>query len=271
MDTTDTTELGPDQVDDDAVLLIAPEPAGIPRQRTGTPRRAATRVDGGVIVRQGNWVEGAGPRRRRGEGTGTRRRTRERAWFLRLPVFGLVGLVGTAGVLVMVMRPGHVSHHQANGPAGPGTELVASSAVEPTAAAGPCWARPPAYVPSSCTFGDAKATVAVALAGDSSTGAWLDTMKALAAQRNWRITTYLANNCGMSTAAQPQDTPAATAGCAQWVAHTSETIKHGGYNLVLLANNASNGDPTADPGYAAMLKQLREAGLTVIPVPATTG
>jgi hypothetical protein len=265
--TTDHTELGPDQVDDDAVLLIAP-PARIPQQRTAAPRRAATRFEGGVIVREGSWVEGAAPRRRRGEGTGTRRRTRQRAWFLRLPVLGLLGLAGAAAVIVLVTRPGHVTHHQA-GPAGPGTELVAASAVE-AAATGPCWAGPPTYASASCTFGDRAAPVAVALAGDSSSEAWLDTMKALAAQRNWRITTYLANNCGMSAAAQPQDSPQATAACARWVAHTTDSIQHGNYNLVLLANRAGNGDPTADPGYAAMLQRLRGAGLTVIPVPATS-
>jgi SGNH domain (fused to AT3 domains) len=265
-DTTDHSELGPDQVDDDAVLLIAPAPARIPQQRTAAPRRAATRVEGGVIVRQGNWVQGPAARRRRGEGTGTRRRMRQRAWYLRLPVLGVVALAGTAAVIVLVTRPGHVTHRQA-GPAGPGTELVAASAAQP-AATGPCWAAPPAYVASSCTFGDRAARVAVALAGDSSTDQWLDTMKALAAQRNWRITTYLASNCGISTAAQPQSTPEATAGCARWVAHTMDSIEHGNYNLVLLANGAGHGDPGADPGYAAMLQRLRGVGLTVIPVPA---
>jgi hypothetical protein len=157
------------------------------------------------------------------------------------------------------------------GPAGPNTELVAASAAEPTAPTGPCWASAPTYVTASCTFGDPHAKVSVALAGDSGSVQWLDTMKALAAQRNWRITTYLASNCAMSTAAQPQATAAATTGCAQWVARTTEGIKHGGFNLVLLTNTASNGDPTADPGYAAMLKQLRGAGLTVIPAPSTNG
>jgi hypothetical protein len=265
MDTDANTELGPDQVDDDAVLLIPPAPR-IPAQRS-VPRRAATRFEGGVIVRNGNWVDSAAPRRRRGEGTGTRRRVRQRAWYLRPPVLGLVALAGTAAVIVLVTRPGHVTHRQA-GPAGPDTELVAASAAEPPAT-GPCWAAPPAYPAASCTFGDRGAPVSVALAGDSSTEGWLDTMKALAAQRHWRITTYLASNCGMSAAAQPQSTPEATAGCARWVAHTTDGILHGNYNLVLLANRAANGDPTGDPGYAAMLKRLRDAGLTVIPVPAT--
>jgi SGNH domain (fused to AT3 domains) len=266
MDTDTNTEFVPDQVDDDAVLLIPPAPR-IPQQPSTAPRRAATRFEGGVIMRGGDWVEGSAPRRRRGEGTGTRRLVRQRAWYLRLPVLGLVGLAGTAAVIVLVSRPGHVTHRQA-GPAGPGTEMVAASAAEPPAS-GPCWAAPPAYPAASCTFGDRGAPVSVALAGDSSTEAWLDTMKALAAQRNWRITTYLASNCGMSTAAQPQTSPEATAGCARWVTHTTDSILHGNYNLVLLANRAENGDPTGDPGYAAMLHRLRGAGLTVIPVPAT--
>jgi hypothetical protein len=272
LDDTEVDEQGPDAADDE-VLLIAPAPAPrIPRQRTGTPGRAATRREfvGGVIVRDGNWVDPTPPKRKvMAEGTGSRRRTRDRAWYQRWPIMGLVGLVGTAAVIVATHPGGHVSPRQA-GPAGPNTELVAASASEP-AAGGPCWASAPAYVATSCTFGDPTSKVSVALAGDSSSAQWLDTMKALAAQRNWRITTYLAGNCAMSTAAQPQATPAATAGCAQWVARTTDSIKHGGFDLVLLTNTAHNGDPTADPGYAAMLKQLRGAGLTVIPAPATNG
>jgi hypothetical protein len=273
LDNTEVDEQGPD-ANDDEVLLIAPKPAPrIPRQRTGTPRRAATRREfvGGVIVREGNWVDQTPAKRKvMAEGTGSRRRTNDKPWYQRWPIMGLVGLMGTAAVIVATHPGGHVSDRQV-GPAGPNTELVAASATQPAAPSGPCWASAPAFINASCTFGDAGARVSVALAGDSSSAQWLDTMKALAAQRNWRITTYLASNCAMSTAAQPQATAAATTGCAQWVTRTTDSIKHGNFNLVLLTNAAHNGDPTADPGYAAMLKRLRDAGLTVIPAPATNG
>jgi hypothetical protein len=273
LDNAEVDEQGPDTNDDEVLLMAPTSTPRIPRQRTGTPRRAATRREfvGGVIVREGNWVDNSVPKRKlMAEGSGSRRRTNDKPWYQRWPIMGLVGLVGAATVLVATHPGGHVNPRQA-GPAGPNTELVAASATQPAVPTGPCWASAPAFVNASCTFGDAKAAVSVALAGDSSSAQWLDTIKALAAQRNWRITTYLAGSCAMSTAAQPQATAAATAGCAQWVARTTESIKHGGFNLVLLTNAAQNGDPTADPGYAAMLKQLRGAGLTVIPAPATNG
>jgi hypothetical protein len=267
---TEMTEQDLDTADDDVLLLAPASTPRIPRQRTGTPRRAATRMEG-VIVREGNWVDRTEPKRKRREGTGTRRRAKDdKPWYQRWPVVSLVALVGSATVIVATHPGGHVSPRQ-SGPAGPNTELVAASAAEPAGPTGPCWAIAPAYVATSCTFGDPGARVSVALAGDSSSAQWLDTMKALAAQRKWRITTYLASNCAMSTSAQPQATAAATTGCTSWVTHTAQAIKHGGFNLVLLTNTAHNGDPTADPGYAAMLKQLRDAGLTVIPAPATNG
>jgi len=272
LDAGEVDEQDPDTNDDDVLLIAPTSTPRIPRQRTGTPRRAATRFEGGVIMREGNWVDRSAPKRKRGEGTGTRRRVEDnKPWYERWPIVpALVGLVGTAAVIVATHPGGHVTDRR-TGPAGPNTELVAASAAEPAAPSGPCWATAPNYVTASCTFGDPHSRVSVALAGDSSSAQWLDIMKALAAQRNWRITTYLASNCAMSTAAQPQATPAATAGCAQWVARTTDGIKHGGFNLVLLTNTANNGDPTADPGYAAMLKQLRGAGLTVIPAPSTNG
>ncbi|PJJ58142.1 peptidoglycan/LPS O-acetylase OafA/YrhL [Mumia flava] len=144
-----------------------------------------------------------------------------------------------------------------------------------------CWSYLPRFRTVTCTFGDPDGQVSVALVGNSHAGQWLPALEAVAEQRGWRITTYLASRCAMAATPQAFDSSSGTDACADWVDRTAQDIVDDQPDLVLMTNRISaqsvDGDTAEDfrAGYRDVLARWDAAELDVValadtPFPAPT-
>lgn len=136
-----------------------------------------------------------------------------------------------------------------------------------------CFAYLPTFKVVTCTRGDVHASVKVALVGNSHAGQWLSTLEAIAAQRHWQVTTYLASQCAYATTIQHFDTDAHAQACHRWGVNVTQQIVHGGYSLVVMTNRISvtaqgyslpDSYPVYGAGYEAELKTFSAAHLHVV-------
>lgn len=136
-----------------------------------------------------------------------------------------------------------------------------------------CFVYPPFETTTTCTFGAEDAEVEVALLGNSHAGHWLPALQEIAAERNWRITTYLASACTPTSTPVEWDTPAEQTGCLDWAESVRQQVIDADFDVVLTSNR--NGNPVegldfeqsqADwqQGYRDYLRAFDRAGVRVI-------
>ncbi|MDH2443967.1 acyltransferase family protein [Amnibacterium sp. CER49] len=139
-----------------------------------------------------------------------------------------------------------------------------------------CFAHRPSFPVTSCTHGAATATVRVALVGNSHAAQWYPTLKAVADQRHWQVTTFIASQCALADLTQNIDTPAHDAACRTWGRKVVDKVVHGGFDLVVMSNRVSvtavgagskqASLPRYEQGYERVLKAFSAAHLRVVDV-----
>lgn len=136
-----------------------------------------------------------------------------------------------------------------------------------------CFSRQPAYAMDICHFGDASATTSVALVGNSHAGEWLPALQAVAAERHWKVTTYLASRCANAYVLQSLGPEPENTNCLTWARRSTQLIVAGHYDLVVMTNRVSvpavgkNLAASQAPyarGYQAVLAAFAKAGLPVV-------
>ena len=147
-----------------------------------------------------------------------------------------------------------------------------------------CSEPPPFAGMRSCVFGDPQGTVSVALVGNSHATQWLPALAPLAAERGWRITTFLSLECPVSTTALVWDARVKQTGCTDWANRVLATTTTGHFDLVITSERnkrAAEGRTWAASypqwlsGYRAALKRWTRTGTDVLvlrdtPTPAMT-
>jgi hypothetical protein len=115
------------------------------------------------------------------------------------------------------------------------------------------------------------------LVGNSHAAQWLPALQVLAGQEGWALDTYVATRCANATGSLRQifsGQPDHSAECEQWGQNSTTAIIKGHYDLVVMSNRVSGPAKGLDSiaasqsayaqGYLNVLKQFRDAGLTVV-------
>ncbi|MBW9214120.1 acyltransferase [Mumia sp. zg.B53] len=148
-----------------------------------------------------------------------------------------------------------------------------SEAYEEVSGGKDCWASAPRFPVTVCEFGDPDAKTSVVLTGNSHAGQWLPALQEVARTRGWRITTYLASQCGLADTPQQFDTAAKSARCSAWVGRVTRRIASGDHDLVVYTNRISVpvvGQDIAGSqddyrrGYETILSTVRASGVPVV-------
>ncbi len=136
-----------------------------------------------------------------------------------------------------------------------------------------CWAERRTFALRTCEFGDPDGQIDVALIGNSHAAQWLAAMDEIGVHEGWRITTFLARNCANSDTEQAFGTPEQTDGCRNWVRRTTEVIRDGSFDLVVMTNRMSirgkgqtraEGRASFATGYETVLRQWQNSDMAVI-------
>ena len=112
-----------------------------------------------------------------------------------------------------------------------------------------CSEPPPFTGVRSCVFGDPQGKVSVALVGNSHATQWLPALAPLAAERGWRITTFLSLECPVSTTALVWDARIKQTGCTDWADRVLTATTTGHFDLVITSER--NKRPAAGRTWAA--------------------
>ncbi|MGW5556748.1 acyltransferase family protein [Micromonospora sp. NPDC003944] len=129
----------------------------------------------------------------------------------------------------------------------------------------------------SCTYGDRNSTVEVALAGDSHAAHWVPALQVIAAERGWRLVTYIKTTCSFLTA------PISIAGrsdhsCTEWNRNLRRALTGERRPRLLIVSSVTQiplvggstpppGPATADAQTAALSQtwsELTGAGLPLV-------
>lgn len=132
---------------------------------------------------------------------------------------------------------------------------------------GSCVQEPQSTSITECEFGSPQATFTVALVGDSHAAHWYEALHAHAAQRGWRVITYLKNSCPYSAGERTAERQGSIS-CRQATEQTTKLLtSRTDIDAVVTANWAGAefvGDPAQ--GYAQLWGELEDAGLDVFAV-----
>ncbi|MEU8420986.1 acyltransferase family protein [Micromonospora sp. NPDC048835] len=129
----------------------------------------------------------------------------------------------------------------------------------------------------SCTYGDRDSAVEVALAGDSHAAHWVPALQVIAAERGWRLVTYIKTTCSFLTA------PVSIAGrpdhsCTEWNRNVRSALTGERRPRLLIVSSVTQiplvngstpppGPATADAQTAALSQtwsELTSAGLPLV-------
>lgn len=117
------------------------------------------------------------------------------------------------------------------------------------------------------------APLRVALVGNSHAGHWFPPLEAVAAERGWELTTYVASVCYPVDVPLRYDTAEAAAGCSAWNDWVRAEVTGGGYDLVVMSARTdqhladvaeTEEDAVARTAYGRVLTELTDAGLDVL-------
>lgn len=181
--------------------------------------------------------------------------------------FGAAALAAPEGTCPGVTRSGPLTPNPSQAP------VDRSSAYGYVSGKKGCFATLPLFRLRTCTFGDRVAGTNVALIGNSHAAQWLPAIELIAAQENWRVTTYLASQCALADVRQSFTPLASSEACSDWGAEVTERVSQGKFDLVIMSNKMSRGVRGFDlpasaaryrQGYANILRPLQQAGLPVI-------
>ncbi|MDT0275043.1 acyltransferase family protein [Blastococcus goldschmidtiae] len=104
-----------------------------------------------------------------------------------------------------------------------------------------CFTSAPFTELRQCVFGDPDGDVSIALVGNSHAGHWLPALQTIAERRSWRITTFLASECTISTTPVQWDSERKTEGCLDRSARVVDQTVDGDFDLVVVSER--NGRP----------------------------
>jgi hypothetical protein len=138
-----------------------------------------------------------------------------------------------------------------------------------------CWVHAPFRGMKTCTFGDPKASVSIALVGNSHAGHWLPALQQVAASQHLKITTFMASECTVSATPVEWDADAKQSGCTDWARRVVRATSGDRFDLVVTSER--NGHPAVgrtlaasqgswQRGYAEMLRRWADAGTRVLVV-----
>ncbi len=126
----------------------------------------------------------------------------------------------------------------------------------------------------TCHFGsDAPDAPRVALIGDSHAYQYIETLVALAQERNWSLTTYLKGACPWTTADVSGPSPAFVDSCRQWRANLADELASvAPYDVVFTAAlahtpygvSATDHDEALSDGFVEAWKQAAGAAIVTI-------
>lgn len=137
------------------------------------------------------------------------------------------------------------------------------------------FANPPCFATgeqvASCSFGDPRSRIRVALIGDSHAAQWEPALKEIAERRGWNLTLYLKTNCAFADVRRS----AAYASCDVWSQNVSKRLAQAvPFNVVLTSffadnmnieiHNRSLTEAAAKRGFQDAWKPLVDRGSTVI-------
>ena len=188
------------------------------------------------------------------------------------PATGRAGCFGAAALA----HPGSCPPSTRSGPLTPAAAQAPHdrSRAYPSVSHGPsCLAVEPDFRLTTCTFGPAAARTQVALIGNSHAAQWLPAVEVIAAQRGWRVTTYLASQCALADVVQGFRPAAAGRACLAWTWAVVDRVVATRPDLVLMSNKVSRGArgltlPESRlrfrAGYEHVLRPLAAHGLTVV-------
>ncbi|MBB5867121.1 peptidoglycan/LPS O-acetylase OafA/YrhL [Allocatelliglobosispora scoriae] len=95
-----------------------------------------------------------------------------------------------------------------------------------------CFDYPPFPKTTTCTYGRPDAKVSIALVGNSHAGHWLPALLALTDRLDFKITTYLASGCNVSTTRMRWEPNSDATACLAWAQRVVAATEHG-YDLVV--------------------------------------
>jgi peptidoglycan/LPS O-acetylase OafA/YrhL len=137
-----------------------------------------------------------------------------------------------------------------------------------------CWSYVPRFPTVTCHFGDPDGKVNVVLAGNSHAGQWLPALEQIAAEKHWRVTTYLASQCALADLEQTFDTRAHAESCRRWADRTTQAIARSRPDLIVVSNrisvtawgagSLSASQPLYQAGFERTLGQWAKAELPVV-------
>jgi len=138
-----------------------------------------------------------------------------------------------------------------------------------------CLAHAPSFATVNCSFGPPAGAVRVVLIGNSHAAQWVTPLEAIANARGWRITTYLASQCAVSTVLQHFPTSGDEHACYQWIQRTVDAVASGHYDLVVMTDRISvtavgqdhtGSLPLYQRGYEAVLHRFVAAHEQVVAI-----
>jgi hypothetical protein len=111
-----------------------------------------------------------------------------------------------------------------------------------------CFSPAPFAEVKRCTFGDPEGDVSLALVGNSHAGHWIPALDALAQERGWKITTFLASECTANRTAVQWDSEVKQRGCLRWADDVLEETSSDAFDLVITSER--NGRAAVGEAYA---------------------
>ena len=153
------------------------------------------------------------------------------------------------------------------------TTPVQAAADRPQVYPDGCWNEQPYDTRTTCTYGPEDAEVQIALVGNWHAGHWFPPLEAIAEERGWHLTTYLASTCYPVDVDLAFPDPGSTTGCSGWNAWVRGQVTSGGYDVVVLSARTDQHladvpieqeDAVAQEAYARVLDEVTGAGPTVL-------
>lgn len=139
-----------------------------------------------------------------------------------------------------------------------------------------CWVDRPFDDDTTCTYGDPDADVSIALVGNSHAGHWLPALQAVARERGWRITTFLASQCFPTDATLQLETEEFRRNCLRWGRDVRRATSGDAFDLVVVsartgrrplgADSASEAYPGWYDGYRSYVRDWIDAGTRLLVV-----
>lgn len=126
-----------------------------------------------------------------------------------------------------------------------------------------------------CTYGNPNAPISVALVGNSHAGMWFTALQELMGTDNFKVTSFVADGCNVTTARLHYDPYSWGTGCLAWGEKVMKATTDGSFDVVVTSaiqtrapeaaqNDYPNRFPLAQKGHQDELKRWADAGVRVL-------